>query len=284
MSVAWAVHDGDTVHVQPEANLSIRFLAIDTPEVSFQFPGTSSFVKISDERWATYLSDLPPTINISPELREYLASKLGPDCAQNHATHAEAAHRALERIMTEDLEALNHTIESFKFFLAFAYEALDTYGRLLAYVHPNQPNTAAEDRLDSYNFRMLEQGLAVPYFIFPNIDPFRSPGTLVNSVEGLHNPGDILTRAPKLREAREAVQRARAASAGVFNAENPLRLSPFELRMLARAQLPNRFLINLGNPEDNILHPPGEYFRFVEENRLWIPEEFVPLFQGHGWN
>lgn len=56
-SVAQQVHDGDTIIVEAAGNLSIRFLGIDTPEVSYALPGSSTFLSISDQRWAQFLSD-----------------------------------------------------------------------------------------------------------------------------------------------------------------------------------------------------------------------------------
>ena len=38
-NVAQQVHDGDTVNVRAIGNFAIRFLGIDTPEVSFTLPG-----------------------------------------------------------------------------------------------------------------------------------------------------------------------------------------------------------------------------------------------------
>jgi hypothetical protein len=50
--------------------------------------------------------------------------------------------------------------ETFKFFLAFASEVMDGYGRFLGFLHPHQENPP---RKASYNERMLQQGWATPY-------------------------------------------------------------------------------------------------------------------------
>ena len=34
-----AVHDGDTIGSDPKGNLSVRFLGVDAPEISFTLPG-----------------------------------------------------------------------------------------------------------------------------------------------------------------------------------------------------------------------------------------------------
>ncbi len=50
-SVKVSVHDGDTVTTDPAGNLGVRFLAIDTPEVSLPLPTRppDRFSKISGE-------------------------------------------------------------------------------------------------------------------------------------------------------------------------------------------------------------------------------------------
>jgi endonuclease YncB( thermonuclease family) len=53
-SVRQQVHDGDTVIVRPSGNLGVRFLGIDTPEVSFQLPGDRAFRSIADKRWVEF--------------------------------------------------------------------------------------------------------------------------------------------------------------------------------------------------------------------------------------
>ena len=50
-SVPQKVHDGDTVHVRAIGNLAVRFLGIDTPEVSFTLPGSNQFVSIRNTAW-----------------------------------------------------------------------------------------------------------------------------------------------------------------------------------------------------------------------------------------
>ncbi|MEZ6125276.1 MAG: hypothetical protein R3C49_19175 [Planctomycetaceae bacterium] len=44
------VHDGDTLAVVPKGNIGVRLLGIDTPEVSFAFPGPQlNFLDLADE-------------------------------------------------------------------------------------------------------------------------------------------------------------------------------------------------------------------------------------------
>ena len=62
---------------------------------------------------------------------------------------------------------------AFRFFLVFAGEVMDRYGRLLGYLQPDQPNTPAGQRLGSYNERLVKAGWVGPYFIWPNSNPWR---------------------------------------------------------------------------------------------------------------
>jgi hypothetical protein len=50
-TVGQVVHDGDTVALDPLRGLSVRFLGVDAPEVSFTLPGGAPdrFVPITDE-------------------------------------------------------------------------------------------------------------------------------------------------------------------------------------------------------------------------------------------
>lgn len=167
--------------------------------------------------------------------------------------------------------------------MAFAYEALEGYGRLLCYVHPDQPQAAPGTRKLSYNERMLSTGFSAPYFIFPNIDPFRSQGSPLRAALNAHSPQNILSKAPRLRAARSAVKAARAAGAGIFNPASPLIFDAFELRFLADRRAPNRWLIDLAGDERTLFHPQTYPSIPHPEDRLWVPEEFVALFVSAGW-
>jgi endonuclease YncB( thermonuclease family) len=172
------VHDGDTVTVEAKGNLGVRLLGVDAPEVSFTIRGQEGFITLSDPRWETILSDPfdsqlpgfdPP---IDPRLRAHLRRRVGPGSAANHAQHAEEAHRALERQVEGDLQALEQPKESFEFFMAFGAEVMDRYGRLLGYVNRHQPDPETpEPRPLTYNERLLQAGMVSPYFIWPNVNP-----------------------------------------------------------------------------------------------------------------
>jgi endonuclease YncB( thermonuclease family) len=297
-SVNQQVHDGDTVVVDPAGNLSVRFLGVDTPEVSFTLPreavaaadrrpDESLFVPISNRRWARFLSD-PfaaswPKLALRPGLRRYLKRRVGPGTAKNHATLAKAATAALRAEVKADMRELNQDGESFRFFLAFASEVMDGYGRFLAYLHPYQEQPP---RKPSYNERLLQQGWATSYFIWPNLDPYRKQASPVSAVPepGSMVPTGVVEAARQaLDNAREWVRGARAEKLGVWDKHDPLRLQPFELRFLARRTPPDRWVIDLSAGDDRLLHPQLYYRIRHPEDRLYVPEHYIPLFKEKGW-
>lgn len=170
-SVKQQVHDGDTIVVRALGNLSIRFLGIDTPEISFMLPGSDAFMPVANAAWTDFLTDpfageegKAYKQSLSSSLLCHLDKRLGPHSAPNHAKHALAAQRTLEDEVARDLKEQGESKESFKFFLAFASEVTDRYGRLLAYLNRHQ---ASGPRPLDYNARMLKTGFASPYFIWP---------------------------------------------------------------------------------------------------------------------
>jgi len=288
-SVAQQVHDGDTVTVEGDGNFGVRFLAVDAPEVSVPLPGTRSFVSLKNPRWQAVLADplaedLPPFAPpLTEELRAHLAAAGGPDLAGNHARLATQSTKALEATISGDLEALGRTKEDFAFFLAFAGEVMDRYGRLLGYIHPDQPDVPREQRLDSYNERLLEQGWVSPYFIWPNINPFRRAGSVEGAVPAPGTAAELAQREKPLRDARRWVRQAREQQVGLYQAGDPLGLLAFELRFVSRRQPPDRWVVDLGR-DDEVLLPPQAYVRIPNpEDRLFVPAEYVPLWEQHGW-
>lgn len=285
-SVKQIVHDGDTIKVSTPLNFSVRFLGIDTPEISYHGPTDTVFASPAKDPLAKMLSNpfdegYAPIGGLSSALRQNISARASASAGQNHATLAQAAEVELERMISADMTAMGKTSDSFEFFLAFAYEALEHYGRLLCYVHPNQPDSAV--RPLSYNERMLSTGAAAPYFIFPNVDPFRTKGSPLRAAFDAHSPQHILSEAPRLRAARTAVKASRAAGKGIFAPPNPLQFEAFELRFLADRRTPNRWLIDLRTDDRVLLHPQTYPAIPNAEDRLWVPEEFVSLFLLAGW-
>jgi endonuclease YncB( thermonuclease family) len=297
-SVDQEVHDGDTLNVDPVGNLSVRFLGVDAPEVSFTLPeqaikatdgrpGEATFVEIGDPRWEAFLSDpfsdSYGSIELEPGLRADLQARVGPGTAANHATLAGAATAALRSEVSGDMQRLSQDSESFSFFLAFASEVMDGYGRFLAFINCNQEKPP---RPPSYNERLLRQGQVTPYFIWPNLDPFRRQPLPVDAVPEpgkVTPPGAPAEASKPLDDARAWVRKAREDKLGVWSATEPLRLFPFELRFLSRRTPPDRWVIDLSAEDDRLLAPQLYHQIANPEDRLYIPGEYVPLFEAKGW-
>ncbi|HEY5986685.1 MAG TPA: hypothetical protein VIV12_09945 [Streptosporangiaceae bacterium] len=284
------VHDGDTVTAMLNGNLGVRFLGVDAPEVSFTLPGHNGFIRLSDPAWETFLTDpfaaSPPfDPPLTAELRAFLAGRLGPGVAANHARLGDAATEKLRDLVRADMAALGETEVTFRLFCAFAHEVMDGFGRLLCFLNRQQPSaTDPEPRPRSYNERMLQAGWVTPYFIWPNIDPFRRQGSLVDAVP---EPGTANTLAEQagsaLQVARQFVRDARANHDGLFEEADPLRLLPFELRFLARRMAPERWVIDLSRNDDALIAPQAYFQVLNPEDRLFVPAEYVPLFVERGW-
>jgi hypothetical protein len=246
-------------------------------------PGESVFRSLGSAQWAAFLADpLAGPFNppLSAGLAAYLAGRVGPGAAANHHRHAKAAERVLEATVTADLAELGQTPATFQFFLAFAHEVMDRYGRLLAYINRRQE---AEPRPESYNERLLAAGHVNPYFIWPNINPFRRQHRLLDAVPEPGTANQLANAESTLRRARLAVQAARQGKIGIFEATDPLRLEAFEVRYLSRRQAPDRWVIDLSK-NDVVLLPPSEYHTIPNaEDRLFVPAEYVALFVERGW-
>jgi hypothetical protein len=281
-----AVPDGDTVGVQLDGTGSTRFLGIDTPEKAFEQP-LGGGKALDGPKWEQYLTN-PfgsgfPVQLLEPPLLAHLQARFGPGAAANHHRHAVAAGDALRQLIQSDQVAMGQTAEQFRYFVAFGYEVFDRYGRFLAFINRNQPDALVPaPRPPSYNERQLAAGRALPYFIWPNIDPFRDAPTVVDAVPP---PGTArqLAESGDLKKARSAVKQARANGLGVFDPADPLRFQAFEVRFLGRAEVPVRAVIDLSK-DDTVILRPQSYFKIPNaEDRLFIPGEFVPLFAAKGW-
>lgn len=297
-SVKEIVYDGDTVNVEADGNLGVRFLGIDTPEKRFTLKTGSVFINTNNDQFKTYLTD--PFADdadgykakLDQELIDYLNNKLGAECGDNHYFHAEEAHRGLERFIGSDVDKLQPQAaaeqkdprELYKFFMMFSYEIMDGYGRFLCHIHQDLPPDQRAGRL-SYNDQMLEAGLAEPYFIFPNINPFRKKPNILEAVPAPADFEDKVIKDSTLKKARQYVKDARAGEKGIFRKtdKGPLMLSPFELRFLARRSPPSRHVIDLNDTQPKIKKPLKYHEIEFPEDRLFINVEHVPLFQKKGY-
>jgi hypothetical protein len=260
----------------------VRLLGVDAPELSFMLPGATTFTSLANRNWTEFLAD--PFVGMPHAwprgLVEHLRTRLCITTAHNHLQHALAAEVTLKSEVSVDMERAGSARADFRFFLAFAHEVMDRYGRMLAYVNREQ---FAGSRPDSYNERLLARGVVLPYFIWPNIDPFRAVGPLLEAVPLPGSAKTAVAQAPALRRARTWVKSARRRGAGVWAAEDPLQLESFELRFLAQRRIPDRFVIDLSKDDDRLV-PPEEYYTIpFPEDRLFVPVEYMHLFRLYGW-
>jgi endonuclease YncB( thermonuclease family) len=286
---AQLVHDGDTISVRLDGNVGLRLLGIDTPEMSFSFPG-SSFLGLDNPQWVEFLTD---PLNerwgamqgsIPERLRSWLLSRVGPGAAPAHYQHAVAAKEEFRQQIQRDIMEMQATVATFRYYMNFGFEVMDGYGRLLCLLNRNQPNRDQPTRRPpTYNVRLLERGRAFPYFIWPNVNPWERPETIE---EAVIPPGKARTMAEndrELKSSRAAVRDARAKHLGIFDMMNPLLLEPFELRNLSRRVAASRYLIDLNSDSDVLIHPLNYPSVPMSEDRLWIPSIYVPLFEKVGW-
>ena len=281
-----AAPDGDTVGVQLDGTGAVRLLGVDTPEKSFQQP-LGGGAALDGPKWEEFLTNpfaagLPAT-GLEPPLVAHLQARVGSGAATNHHRHAMAAANALRALIQGDVAALGQTRETFRYFLSFSYEVFDGNGRFLAFVNRNQPSPSIPGpRPDSYSERMLQGGHALPYFIWPNVEPFRDAKSIAGAVLAPRT-ANTTAETGALKKARDFVKSARAANQGVFEALDSLRFEAFEIRYLGRGEAPNRAVIDLSENDDVMLRPQS-YFKIPRpEDRLFVPPEFVPLFAARGW-
>ena len=293
-TVKQAVHDGDTVGIMPDGHFGVRFLGIDTPEKTFLHPKIKSAYDgkwVSVEKFEKYLHnpflpDYPNNDefikNLTDDLKNHLEAKLNHETAKNHKTHADDATKGLEKIIQEDYDAKTALTEDFKFFMAFSYEIMDGLGRFLCYLDYDKSRDERDDKI-TYNEKMLREGHAEPYFIWPNTNPFSKESSIKDAAFG---PDEFYTKIEndkRFSDARNFVQTARKKKKGIFNKTNKLTLSAFELRFLARRKPPSRYVIDLSKKTDTILSPTKYHTIKHQEDRLFVNYEHLPLFAATGW-
>jgi endonuclease YncB( thermonuclease family) len=288
------VHDGDTVEVLADGDFGVRLLGVDAPEVSTPLPGKKAFVPLdrpSDTRWEDALAAVrapgaePLGPGGDPGLVAHLQGVAVAGEAANHGRLADGARDAFAAMVAEDIAKLGVTPAAFRFFMAFAGDVMDRYGRLLGYIQPDQPNTPVAQRFGSYNERLLAEGWVSPYFIWPNTNPWRALPSIVDAVPAPGTAAATAAADSSLDRARTTVATARAAGIGIYEAANPLRLLPFELRILSRVAAPDRWLVDLSAPAgtDTLIAPQDYHTVPLPEDRLFIPAEYVPLWREKGW-
>lgn len=296
-------HDGDTLKISARGNFSVRFLGIDTPEISMSIRRGKRFFGTGSAAWQEYLDNIRHSWGkmeavLGSSLYAYISEKLDQgEAALNQHIHAKRAEDKLEQLLEADMKLLGLNKNNMLLFVPFSYEITDSNGRLLSFVHPDTRNPAITipdppRLLPSYNERMLESGYTLPYFIWPNVNPFRTASSVTGGVyASVEEFRKKVQRDRALNRARQYVKAARQNRLGVFESGfqyqqhtqvGPLLLEAFELRYLSRQAAPDRHFIDL-SAQDNIIHPPLEYHRFLPEDRLFIPPHFIPLFEKRGW-
>lgn len=287
-TVKQMTYDGDTVFVEADGNISLRFLGIDTPEKSLIYPGTERFKSIYPY-FTDYLTDpfsgaYDDSARYKKELGDglvgYLKKKLGPTCAVNHWDWADLSEDKLEYFIQHDVDRVGG-IENYRFFMAFAYEIMDGYGRFLCYLHQDLP---PEERGGaSYNEKILQAGMAMPYFIWPNINPFRKEPSIKDAIPAPKDFKSYVDGDSRLYLARQFVKNARNRNCGLFDRKNPLLLEPFELRFLAKRKPPKRYVIDMTKAEPKLLRPTNYYLVPNVEDRLFVNDIHMPLFKSKGY-
>ncbi len=292
-TVKQIVHDGDTLNTRLIYNLGVRFLGVDTPEISFQLPGTSNFINLLDKRWDDFFRSgkWKENLAIGQDLYHYFSNIIGngKNVSKHHAAFAGEAEKSLVKIISSDFKKSKKSSKSFIFFMAFGNEFLDSYGRLLCYLNSSVDNFRNQKDKDeakklSFNERQLATGWAAPYFIWPNIQPFLLVRAFAKENILPKNFWNLIKKAGKLHQARKFVADARSSNKGIFNSTDPLKLMPFELRIISRKKSPDRYVIDLRDEGNNVLLKPEEYIKIPhQEDRLYIPAECIPIFQVFGW-
>lgn len=282
-----AIPDGDTAGVHLQGSVPVRFLGVDSAEKNIDLIVVQGGNDLDSPQWESYLTDpFAPqygAFELDEDLASHLRSRMGPGAGVNHRFHANNAQTVLIDLVQADMEALGQDANTFKYYVAFSFEVFDSNGRFLAFINRNQPDPNVPSlRPLPYNERVLQKGAALPYFIWPNIDPFRD----VSLLDAVISPGmanKVAEATPALRRAREFVREARVHGLGLFNPANPLRFEAFEIRYLGRREAPNRAVIDLSR-DDSVILRPQSYFRIPNpEDRLFIPPAFISLFVSRGW-
>lgn len=100
----------------------------------------------------------------------------------------------------------------------------------------------------------FELGRTLPFFIWPNVSPFREVATITDAVPAPRT-ANVVAEAGDLKRARDFAKASRAAGRGLFDPADPLRFEAFEIRYLGRGERPNRGVIDLSRNDDVILRP-----------------------------
>jgi endonuclease YncB( thermonuclease family) len=172
------------------------------------------------------------TINISPAYAdEHSIRLLGIDAPElnykgrSQGDHAEQAINYLKSLIQVGDEVRIET----------GAEARDKYGRILGHVFKNNLHL---------NLKLVEEGFAVTYQIYPNLEYFD--------------------------QFRTALINARKQGKGIFDPNNPLQELPFEFRMRVDDRRPHKYV---GDWQSKIYYLPHEYHHIDVANRVFFFKE-----------
>lgn len=167
------VHDGDTIHVFPNGTFGVRFLGADAAEVSIDYPQGLTPKDIGKrhkwprvEHHQKYLQDpfaaadsMTFKNSLGKGLFDYLREKLSSETAINHQWHADIALTVIKNLIKNDIiqyKSQDPKLErDFSFYLAFAYEVMDRYGRFLCYI--DRKKSKEEREADPLTYTCLKR-------------------------------------------------------------------------------------------------------------------------------
>jgi hypothetical protein len=313
------IKDGDTVGITFNGSIHSRFLNVDTAEKGLFLPDPVIKLLTNDElkqwktpyrpinhaRWVEYLEDpFNSTYTdstkymeaLGPDLVNYIKGRTGNDCARNHHEFASKASKTLSEKIKQDKKLIEIEGKKFGLRLEFSHEIFERYGRVLCHMSKAKlidGKMANEQESDlAYNEMLLATGNASPYFIFPNTDGFRNAFSekfsLLKSIPDVNDNQvafyQFMQDDTRLQKAIGLVREARKLPNSIWDPAKPLKLQPFELRYLQRRGPPDRYVMNLSSKEPKI-YPSRKYYEIpLEEDRFYIPYDYVLLFKCRGYN
>jgi endonuclease YncB( thermonuclease family) len=180
------------------------------------------------------------TINVEPFADgEKSVRLLGIDTPEtNYRGRSQGRHADDATMFLKELVRVGDTVT-----IETDEEERDRYGRVLAYVLKNGENI---------NVRLVAEGMAAPYQIFPNLRLFE--------------------------EIRQATIEALNGNRGIFDQADPLRELPFEFRMSVDGRTPHKYV---GDYQAKIYHNPVEYKEIPLENRVFFFKEEDAINAGY---
>ncbi|MGD2249716.1 MAG: thermonuclease family protein [Candidatus Methanofastidiosia archaeon] len=223
--------DGDSVYITGSfCNELVRLVGIDALETR------GLDLDKLEESMAFYVLD--------DKLLKYLRPKLTEESIETHKQLGFKAKEYLESILAENLR------------VSFGEEVFDRYGRALVYVGDGQ---------EVYNVTLVKEGLAIPYFIFPNAVPLTD--------EGEYSFDHIKTM-------QKVTTCAQEKKLGIWKVLDDI-LIPMELRYLTRREPPEKYCADL---QTGVLYPPQMYYTVALVDRLFFYPKDVILAVCMGFN